>query len=147
MEYPPKNWPELADWLDGLNMALFDWPAFWRLLDSWKASRDHAALEEVMRQIEQADRTFSEETTRCAQELAATGTADWSHYSPGSISLMRMRAEILGIFVMTCYVGPEDAQETPITFPPNPPEFVRWLLIDWWAQHGAEEAATAYFSK
>jgi hypothetical protein len=141
--FPPTTWPELEEWLRELLDEGLSWPRVWRFLeeipDAWKHE------DGIVLQLEQADDRFASEIDGVIERLCMRGDAMMDSLSPGALALLGARIEIAYCWVCSLQTARHSPQrKTPVPFPRIPfSEFGRWLLQDWWTEHGRREAAEA----
>ena len=91
-----------------------------------------------MLQLKRADDRFAAEIDGAIKHLCTHGDAATDLLSPGALALLGTRIELAYCWACSLQTGRHSSQRNaPVLFPRIPfSEFGRWLLQDWWAEHG-----------
>jgi len=126
--FPPSDWNGLDDWLFERSADLSETPAF---------AGKTANTGQVKDLIKKADDAAVEEVEECLEELFSTGGASWEKYSLETRALVKLRLRAATNFVTL--VG--TATGSPILFPIEAIDFMKWLFGQWWREQGIIEVA------
>lgn len=128
---PPGNWEQLSNWLDTIRHALphrgVDFPK--------QLSGQFGSCYEAVQSFREAEKPYVEEIERAVELLSIGEEEGFRVLRPLAAGFLRERLAQANEWT----TGMSTKSGSPIDFPDMPFErFARWLLIEWWNEHGLE---------
>jgi hypothetical protein len=137
---PNAEWDELTAFLDTKLATLPKTTRIWQA--SWVSERNARAL---LQKLKAAEQPFLDAVEDALDTWCLSGLAKWPEMRPAVQGLARLRLETAAIFTNLHSVGPKDNPSSAIPFPAMPDaEFIRWLTMEWWDQHGRQLACEVW---
>src|SRR4051812_26999165 len=130
---PDNQWDDLTTLLDDelirtRGQGLRVWKA------AWTTER---SMEVLLKNFQEVENHFITQIEEAIDTWCATGMGDWVDMDASAMALVRMRLEVAATFTNLMKIGPMSRTTTVIPYPELPNgQVVRWLLIDWWNEHG-----------
>ncbi|MEY2562247.1 MAG: hypothetical protein QOH88_440 [Verrucomicrobiota bacterium] len=131
-----RQWYDLEHYFDGIlifNLKKREAPSVYTFDES-----DVDDSDDLISRIEEAEKPYLPEVEAAIALIALSGEVDLDGFSLEALSVLRKRAETAAWFIHTLTTAST-------TLFPHPQcsmgDAVRWLLVDWWAEHGREMAA------
>lgn len=133
MDFPPRSWDELGDWLHALSLVRERSTGD---LTSESLGRFHS-LDDVFQWIAEYEMPAAEEIERCVERLSLGEEEAIRDLSPLGWEVLRLRISAASYWIPTLA-----GEDSPIEFPDIPfARLFRWLLISWWDKHGRMNAS------
>lgn len=134
---PLTTWPNFADWLHSITPAgnsLF--------LSHIESAKLLHTKDSVWMWLVGEETQHKERIDRLAELLAQNGAIVLQELLPLEEEFLRMRLVTAREWIILLMVG----GASPLGFPEmSLPDFVEWLLIEWWATHGSTQYAHELF--
>lgn len=138
----PRNWTEMEEWIDARisGASRHGVLAYDLSTPALRAARNLGYVQERFARVE--NRCFAG-LAKAREQLAKTGEVDWQGLAPLTARVLLRQLDTVQLWLRDLRTHGDSGPVAPLDFPRDWEfeDFARWLLVDWWQEHGRERAA------